>query len=129
MPVLAVFRAATDDMLDGVAAAVANDEMLEVTRIVRGSRVLPERLTMKWEREARALTEMIAKTTGADSDDVLPAIVARSLWSAHRTILGAAIDGLLSGEDPQALASRLRPTAARAYDQVAAGLGNYGTPA
>ena len=128
VPVLAVFRAATDAMLDGVAAAVSNDEILEVTRIVRGSRTLPERLTMKWEREARALTEVIAKTTGADPDDVLPAVVARALWSTHRTILGAAIDGLLSGEDPEALAGRLRPVAARAYDRLANGLGGYGAP-
>lgn len=125
--VLDVFRATTDALIDGLTTTTQGDEVLVVTRIVRGSRVLQERLTMKWEREAVALTAVIAETAGADDDDVIPAIVARTLSWIHRTIFRVAIDGLLAGEDPQQLAARLRVASARAYDQIATGLGDYGT--
>jgi hypothetical protein len=66
-----------------------------------------------WEDEAAALTAAIA-----DDDDLMPAIVARVLAGTHRAILGAA----LTGADRDGL----RATADRAYDQLAAGLGDYG---
>jgi AcrR family transcriptional regulator len=124
--VLDVFRATTDAMLDGLSTATEDEEVLVVTRIVHGSRYLQERLPMKWERESAALTAAVAETAGADADDVIPAIVARTLSWTHRTIFAAALAGLLAGEDPQQLAARLRVASARAYDQIATGLGDYG---
>jgi len=124
--VLDVFRATTDAMIDGLAAATEDDDFFVVPRIIRGSRVLQERLAMGWEHESAALTAVIAETAGAD-DDVIPAIVARTLSWTHRTIFRGALDGLLAGEDPQRLAARLRVASARAYDQIATGLGDYGT--
>jgi AcrR family transcriptional regulator len=124
--VLDVFRATTDAMIDGMATATEDEDVLVVTRIVRDSRVLQERLTMKWERESAALTAVIAETAGADDDDVIPEILARTLSWTHRTIFRDALDGLLAGEDPQQLAARLRVAAARAYDELAGGLGEYG---
>jgi hypothetical protein len=70
---------------------------------------------------------VIAETAGADDDDVIPAIVARTLWWTHRTIFRVALAGLLAGEDAQQLAARLRAASARVYDQIATGLGGYGT--
>jgi AcrR family transcriptional regulator len=125
--VLDVFRAATDAMIDGLAATTAGDDFFVVPRIIRGSRVLQERLTTGWEHESAALTAAIAETTGADGDDVIPAIVAGTLSWTHRTIFRAALAGLLAGEAPQQLAARLRVASARAYDQIATGLGDYGT--
>jgi AcrR family transcriptional regulator len=126
--VLDVFRATTEAMIDGLATATEDEDVLVVTRIVRGSRVLQERLPMKWERESAALAAAIAETAGTDGDDVIPAIVARTLSWTHRTIFRVALEGLLAGEDPQRLAARLRVASARAYDQIATGLGDYGTP-
>jgi AcrR family transcriptional regulator len=130
--VLDVFRAATDAMIDGLATMTGDDDFFVIPRIIRGSRVLQERLTMGGEQESAALTAAIAQTAGAadgaeDEDDVIPAVVARTLAWTHRTIFGLALAGLLAGEDPQRLAVRLRATSARAYDQLAAGLGEYGT--
>ena len=68
----------------------------------------------------------VAEATGADDDDLVPAVVARTLAWTLITIFRAAFDGLLAGEDPEQLAARLRPQAARAYDQLAVGLGDYG---
>jgi AcrR family transcriptional regulator len=125
--VLDVFRATTDAMIDGLATTTEDDDFFVVPRIVRGSRVLQERLTTGWEHESAALTAVIAETAGADDDDVIPALVARTLSWTHRTIFRVALAGLLAGEDPQQLAARLRVASARAYDQIAAGLGDYGT--
>jgi AcrR family transcriptional regulator len=126
-PVLDVFRATTDAMIDGLATMTEDDDFVVVPRIVRDSRALQERLATGWEHESAALTAVIAETVGAH-DDVIPAIVARTLSWTHRTIFRLALAGLLAGEDPQQLAARLRVASARAYDQIAAGLGDYGTP-
>jgi AcrR family transcriptional regulator len=123
--ILDVFRAMTHTVLD-VLVAGGDDDLLAVAKIIRGSHALQERLTVGWESGAAAITAVIAETSGADDDDLVPAIVARTLWFTHRSIFRAALAGLLAGEDPQQLAARLRVSSARAYDQIAAGLGDYG---
>jgi AcrR family transcriptional regulator len=123
--VLDVFRAQTHTVLD-VFVAGGDQDLLAVARIVRGSRELQERLTVGWEAGAAAITAAIAETSGVDDDDLMPAIVARILWFTHRSIFLAALTGLVAGEDGAHLAARLRATADRAYDQLAAGLGEYG---
>jgi AcrR family transcriptional regulator len=127
-PVLDVFRAATDTMIDGLATTTEDDDFAVLPRIIRGSRVLQERLTSGGEHESAALAAVIAETAGTDGgdDDVIAAIVARTLSWTDRAIFGLALAGLLAGEDPRRLAARLRATSARAYDQIATGLGEYG---
>jgi AcrR family transcriptional regulator len=123
--VLDVFRASSEAMLDTVASGEGDDRLV-VPRIVRDSPALQQRLAAGWESEAATLVAAVAQATGADDDDLVPAVVARTLAWALITIFRAAFDGLLAGEDPEQLAARLRPQAARAYDQLAAGLGDYG---
>jgi AcrR family transcriptional regulator len=124
--VLDVFRATSEALLDAVVSGETDDHLV-VPRIVRSSPALQERLTVGWEHEAAALAAVIAEAAGAHDDDIVPAVVARTLAWTLITIFRAAFDGLLAGEDPAQLAARLRPEAARAYDQLAAGLGDYGT--
>jgi hypothetical protein len=125
--VLDVFRASSEAMLGAIAAGTnETGDSLVVPRIVRDSPALQERLTVGWEREAEALAAAIAEATGADDDDIVPAVVARTLAWTLITIFRAAFDGLLAGEDPAQLAARLRPESTRAYDRLAAGLGDYG---
>jgi AcrR family transcriptional regulator len=124
--VLDVFRASSEAMLDTVAAGAGEDRLV-VPRIVRDSPTLQKRLAAGWEDEVTTLVAAVAEATGADDDDLVPAVVARTLAWTLITIFRAAFDGLLAGEDPARLAARLRPEAARAYDQLAAGLGDYGT--
>jgi AcrR family transcriptional regulator len=123
--VLDVFRGMTHTVLD-VLVAGGDEDLLTVARIIRGSRVLQERLTVGWEAGAGAITAAVAETSGAGDDDLLPAIVARALWFTHRSTFRAALTGLLAGEDREQLAARLRVAADRAYDQLAGGLGDYG---
>ncbi len=123
--VLDVFRASSEAMLDVVAAGETENSLV-VPRIVRDSPALQERLAAGWAREADTLVAAVAEATGSDADDLVPAVVARTLAWTLITIFRAAFDGLLAGEDPAHLAARLRPQAARAYDRLAAGLGDYG---
>ena len=125
-PVLEVFRGLTHTVLDEHVAA-GSDELLTAAKIIRESRTLQERLSVGWEAGAAAITTAIAETSGARADDLVPAIVARTLWFTHRSIFLAALQGLLAGEDRRKLVKRLRADADRAYDQLAAGLGAYGT--
>jgi AcrR family transcriptional regulator len=122
---LDVFRAMTHAVLD-VFVAGGDEDLLAVAKIIRGSRTLQERLTVGWESGAAAITAVIAETSGADDDDLLPAIVARTLWFTHRSIFLAALNGLLAEEDREQLAARLRVAADQAYDQLAGGLEEYG---
>lgn len=123
--VLDVFREMTHTVLD-VFVAGGDEDLLAVAKIIRGSRALQERLTVGWESGAAAITAVIAETSGAADDDLMPAIVARTLWFTHRSIFRLALAGLLTGEDREQLAARLRVAADRAYDQLAGGLGEYG---
>ena len=123
--VLDVFRGLTTTVIDGLVVP-GDERLLAAARIIRGSRTLQERLTVGWESGAAAVTAAIAETSGAADDDLVPAIVARTLWWTHRSIFLAALQGLLAEEDREHLATRLRVAADRAYDQLDAGLGEYG---
>lgn len=123
--VLDVFRALTATVIDELVAP-GDEDLLAVAKIIRHSRTLQERLTAGWESGAAAVTAAIAETSGADDDDLVPGIVARALWWTHRSIFLLALHGLLAEEDRGQLAVRLRVAADRAYDQLAAGLGDYG---
>jgi AcrR family transcriptional regulator len=123
--VLDVFRALTNTVIDEFVA-VGDEDLLAVAKIIRGSRALQERLTVGWESGAAAITAVIAETSGAADDDLVPGIVARTLWWTHRSIFLVALNGLVDGEDREELVTRLRVAADRAYDQLAGGLGEYG---
>jgi AcrR family transcriptional regulator len=69
--VLDVFRAMTHTVLD-VFVAGGDEDLLAVAKIIRGSRALQERLTVGWESGAAAITAVIAETSGADDDDLVP---------------------------------------------------------
>src|SRR5919112_421140 len=71
-------------------------------------------------------TVTVAETSGATGDDLLPGIVARTLWWTHRSIFLLALHGLLAEEDREQLVARLRVAADRAYGQLGGGLEEYG---
>ena len=112
-------------MID-VLVARGDEELLTAAKIIRHSPTLQERLTAGWESGAAVVTAAIAETSGADEDDLVPGIVARTLWYTHRSIFLVALHGLLAEEDREQLVARLRVAADRAYGQLAAGFGEYG---
>ena len=124
--VLDVFRALTATVLDAFVAP-GDESLLTVAKIIRDSPALQQRLTVGWESGAAAITTAVAETSGATDGDLVPSIVARSLWFTHRSIFLLALQGLLAEEDREQLVVRLRAAADRAYDQLADGLQSYGT--
>jgi AcrR family transcriptional regulator len=105
---------------DPVASIVA------VPRLVQGSRALRDRLFLGWERDADFLVPVIAAEAGAAEDDLVPLVVARTLALTHRLVHRAAFTRLIAGEDQHAVAADLCEQAARAFDQLEAGLAGYG---
>jgi AcrR family transcriptional regulator len=123
--VLDVFRALTATVID-VLVARGDEELLTAAKIIRHSPTLQERLTAGWESGAAVVTAAVAETSGAADDDLVPGIVARTLWYTHRSIFLVALHGLLAEEDREQLVARLRVAAEKAYGQLAAGFGEYG---
>ncbi len=124
-PVLEVFRALTATTID-VYIARGDEELLTAAKIIRHSPTLQQRLTAGWESGAAVVATAVAETSGAADDDLVPGIVARTLWYTHRSIFLVALHGLLAEEDREQLVARLRVLADRAYGQLAGGLGDYG---
>jgi AcrR family transcriptional regulator len=122
-PLLEPFRRMTMDFLDEVERGPI-DSIVAVPRLVMGSTALRERLFLAWEREAAALTPVIAERAGLPPDDLLAAVIARTLSWTHRLVYRAVFRRLLDGEDQHAVAASLRSEAARAYDQLERGLGD-----
>jgi hypothetical protein len=56
-----------------------------------------------------------------EPDDLIAAVMARTLSWTHRLIFRAAFSRLLAGEDQQQVAAALRADAARAYDKLQRG--------
>ena len=124
-PVIDVFRALTAMVID-VLVARGDEELLTAAKIIRHSPTLQERLTAGWESGAAAVTAAVAETSGAADGDLVPGIVARTLWYTHRSIFLDALHGLLAEEDREQLVARLRVAAEEAYGRLADGFGDYG---
>src|SRR5215204_1684348 len=89
--VLDVFRALTTAVIDNFVIP-GDEDLLTVAKIIQGSRTLQQRLTVGWEAGSAAITAAIAETTGAGDDDLVPAMVARTLWWTHRSIFLIALN-------------------------------------
>jgi AcrR family transcriptional regulator len=124
-PVIDVFRAGTMELLDAVEATPV-DDFLAVPRMVRTSAALRDRLFISWEREAAALAPVVAAAAGAPEDDIVAAVIARTLSWTHRQIFRGVFTRLLADEPPSQVAAEMRLEAARAYAKLADGLGSYG---
>jgi AcrR family transcriptional regulator len=116
------FRRRTLGFLDRVERQPV-ESTVAVPRMVMESTALRDRLFVGWEREAATLTPVIAERVGLEPDDLLAAVITRTLSWTHRLVFRAAITRLLDGEDQHAVAASLRTDATRAYDQLERGLG------
>jgi AcrR family transcriptional regulator len=119
------FRAQTTAFLDRVAHDPV-DSIVAVPRLVMGSPTLRDRLLVGWEREAAFLVPVIAEEAGVEPDDLVAAVIARTLAWTHRIVYREAFTRLLAGDDQRRVAADLREQARRAYDQLETGLAGYG---
>jgi AcrR family transcriptional regulator len=120
--ILEPFRRMSDDFLTAVETEPV-EVIVAVPRLVRASATLRQRLISGWEQEAAALTPVLAAALNLQPDDLLAAVLARTLSWTHRVIFRTAVARLLDGDDPVVVASELRDEATRAYDMLAAGVG------
>ena len=118
--VVTPFRRATEELLDAVENEPV-EEIVAIPRLVMNSHTLRERLFVGWEQEAAALAPAIAEVLELEPDDLLAAVMARSLSWTHRTIFRAAFSRLLAGEDQVAVAASLRVEADRLYTKLQRG--------
>lgn len=119
------FRRATGDFLDRVEHDPV-ESIVAIPRLVARSVALHNHLSLAWEEEAAVLAPAIAAAAGEDADELLPAVVARTLAWTHRLAFRAAFRRLLDGEDQTAVAADLRRQADRAYDRLEVGLADFG---
>ena len=119
------FRAATLAFIDRVEHDPV-ESIVGVPRLVAQSRSLRDRLLLGWEQEAATLNPVVAAEAGAAEDDLVPAVVARTLAWTHRLVFRSAFTRLLAGEDQRAVATDLREQARRAYEALEQGLAGYG---
>jgi AcrR family transcriptional regulator len=120
--VIAPFRRVTEELLDAIENEPV-EAIVAIPRLVMGSHTLRERLFLGWEQEAAALTPAIAEALDLEPDDLLAAVMARTLSWTHRLIFRAAFTRLIAGEDQREVAAALRVEAARVYDKLQRGFG------
>jgi AcrR family transcriptional regulator len=119
------FRNATMELIDQVERGPV-ESILGVPRLVAQSQSLRNRLFLGWEEEAAMLSPVIAEEAGQSEDDLVPAVVARTLAWTRRLVFRAAVRRLLAGEDRRAVAADLRGQADSTYELLERGLGGYG---
>jgi AcrR family transcriptional regulator len=118
--VVTPFRRATEAFLDAVENEPV-ESILAIPRLVMNSHTLRNRLFLGWEQEAAALTPAIAEVMELEPDDLVAAVMARTLSWTHRLIFRAAFTRLLAGEDQREVANSLRADAERAYNKLRRG--------
>jgi AcrR family transcriptional regulator len=118
--VVAPFRRVTEELLDAIESEPV-ESIVAIPRLVMASHTLRERLFLGWEQEAAALTPAIAEALELEPDDLVAAVMARTLSWTHRLIFRAAFSRLLAGEDQHEVAAALRVEAARAYEKLRSG--------
>jgi AcrR family transcriptional regulator len=121
VPLTRLFEAETLAFLDTLEDGTI-DETVAITRLVRSSPALRDRLLLAFEQEAAVLVAAVAE----DDDDLVAAVVVRALVWTHRLVFRTAVKRLLAGEEPAAVAADLRLQARQAYARLDAGLAGYG---
>lgn len=96
-------------------------------RLVSESPSLQARLKAMHDRREALLAETLAEESGADPDDLTPAIVAAQLLAVTRIVAGQAVRRKLAGESWDAIAPDATRQAERAFDLLESGVGDYCT--
>jgi AcrR family transcriptional regulator len=104
----------------------ATEQLLTVTRVITASPALLARERQVFAQYADALAALIAEETGARPGAIEPQLAANALLGAHRALIDYVRSRALAGAPASQVAREVRARAKRAFDLLAAGLGDYG---
>jgi AcrR family transcriptional regulator len=102
------------------------EELAAIARVITDSPSLLARERQIYARYTDALARLLATETGADSEDVEPWVVARTLIGLHQAAVDYSRRQILAGTRNPTLARRVRRQTQGALDLLAAGLDKYG---
>jgi AcrR family transcriptional regulator len=122
--VLAAFRRYVLDQSGGVAERAPAIE--KAARLVDASPTLQARERALVAEYTGVLAELLAAETGAAADDIEPRVVAAALMAAQRELVAQTRASVAAGLRGPALVRRVKAQGARAFDQLEAGLRDYG---
>jgi len=123
--VLAAFRDQCERMLAWIAEQEPGFQRGSVVELVRTSQALQRRALEIQENQARILAIELAAACGAPDWDPVAHTVARTLLAANRAVFREVHRHLADGASPVEAARSARPAAARVYDLLERGLGDY----
>lgn len=123
--ILAAFRMQCERMLAWIAEQEPGFQRGSVVELVHTSQALQRKALEIQENQARVLAAELAAASGEPEWDPLAHTVARTLLSANRSVFREVHRQLAEGVSPAEAARRVRPIAARVYDQLEHGLGDY----
>ncbi|WP_406280541.1 TetR/AcrR family transcriptional regulator [Embleya sp. NBC_00896] len=98
---------------------------LEFTRMISESPTLVARLRDLHEHREDALAATLAAETGADPDDLEPALIAAQIGGVHRVLFRELQRRTLAGEPNDAIASALTEPARQAFALLEQSAGHY----
>ncbi|OUC80481.1 TetR family transcriptional regulator [Streptosporangium minutum] len=94
-------------------------------RMISASPTLVARLREMNELRVEALARTLADETGADPDDLIPALVAGQICATLHTLTTYAVRRMLAGESVAAITPDLREQADHAFRLLESGIGGY----
>ncbi|MBO2454126.1 TetR family transcriptional regulator [Actinomadura barringtoniae] len=125
---VALFRRRFFEGLDEGAYVTGFHEGSEIwARTVRDSPALVARQREIGQQTEDLLAGMLAEETGADPDDIAPRLVAAMLMTAQYRLVNEVLDRKLAGETLEEMREGIYAAAARVYDLLEQGIGDYGT--
>jgi AcrR family transcriptional regulator len=99
----------------------------EITRMVEASPSLQAKMRELIERREHALGRTLAAETGAPPHDLTARLVAAQLGVVHRVLCIDIHRRLTAGQPIEEVCARMVDEGIRAYNRLAAGIGDYGT--
>ncbi|MEU9121012.1 TetR family transcriptional regulator [Streptomyces sp. NPDC048506] len=105
--------------------AVAGFAGPDFSRMIADSPTLTTRLRELHDQRERVLADALAAATAAGPDDITPRAAAAQLAAAHRLLFSRIQELTLAGRDGDRIAAILDTEAARVFDRLEPGLGDY----
>jgi AcrR family transcriptional regulator len=106
-------------------AREATRRLATITRVITESPALLARERQVYARYTDALAALVARETGAGSNDIQPWVAAHALIGVHRALIDHVRRRVLEGKGAAEIADELRAQGEEALARLEAGFGDY----